>query len=241
MKNGTTNCPNCAQPMESHRFDRHGSGAVAIDLCYPCHVIWFDQSESVQLAPDGVIELFREIHRHDKAERRPLDARLGCPRCRARLARTSDLSKSGPFTYYRCTAGHGRLTPFFQFLREKQFVRLLNPTEIAQVRAEIRQVQCSSCGAPVDLERGASCTHCGAPLAVLDADAVEKAVRMYSKVAAKRTPDPDSVARAFREMEKQGKRARAADRPVWLRRYDGVVSGADLIDDCIGLVADFFN
>jgi len=241
VKNGTTNCPNCSQPMENHRFDRHVSGAVAIDLCYPCHVIWFDQSESVALAPDGVIELFREIHRHEKAERRPLEARLGCPRCRTRLARTNDLSKSGAFTYYRCTAGHGRLTPFFQFLREKQFVRSLNPVEIARVRAEIRQVQCSSCGAPIDLERGASCTHCGSPLAVLDADAVEKAVRMYSTAAAKRAPDPDAVARAFREMEKQGKRTRAEARPDWLGRRAAAVTGTDLLDGCINLVADFFD
>jgi len=227
--------------MENHRFDRHLSGEVAVDLCFPCHVIWFDQTESLQLAPDGVIELFRTVHRRGKIERRPLEPRLGCPRCRARLQHTSDFSKSGRFVYYRCAAGHGRLTPFLQFLREKQFVRSLSAAEIARVRAEIRQVQCSSCGAPIDLEQGASCTHCGSPLAVLDADAVEKAVRMYSDAAVKRAPDPDTVARAFREMEKHDRRSQRNGRPAWLGLPDGAVSGKDLLDGCINLVAGFFD
>ncbi|MCC6611224.1 MAG: zf-TFIIB domain-containing protein [Burkholderiales bacterium] len=241
MNNGTTDCPNCAQPMENRRFDRHLNGAVAIDLCFPCHVIWFDQAESLQLAPEGVIELFKAINGRGKAERRPLEGRLDCPRCRGLLQRTSDFSKSGHFLYFRCVAGHGRLTPFFQFLREKQFVRSLNDAELARVRAEIRQVQCSSCGAPIDLERDTQCSHCGAPVAVLDADAVEKAVRMYAAAAAKLSPDPATVARAFREMEAQGQRARVADHPSWLDRADGVFTGADLLDGCIDLVAGFFR
>lgn len=239
MHHGTTHCPNCAEPMERHRFDRHLSGAVALDLCFPCHVIWFDQAESLQLAPGGVIELFQAIHRHGNPGRRPLEARLGCPRCRVRLQHTNDFSKSGTFVYYRCPNGHGRLTPFFQFLREKRFVRSLNPAEIARVRAEIRQVQCSGCGAPIDLERGARCGHCGAPVAVLDAEAVEKAVRMYSSAAAKAAPDPDAVARAFRAMN--GRDRGAGARPEWLERFGGARSGADLLDGCIDLVAGFFD
>jgi hypothetical protein len=241
MINDATNCPNCTQPMENRRFNRHLNGAVAIDLCFPCHVIWFDQAESLQLAPEGVIELFKAINQREKAERRPLDGHLDCPRCGGLLQRTSDFSKSGHFFYFRCTAGHGRLTPFFQFLREKQFVRSLNEAELARVRAEIRQVQCSSCGAPIDLERDTQCSHCGAPLAVLDADAVEKAVRLYATAAAKLSPDPATVARAFREMEKQGERARNGDHRTWLDRSGSFATGADLLDGCIDLVAGFFD
>jgi hypothetical protein len=39
-------------------------------------------------------------------------------------------AKAGRFSYWRCPDEHGRLTPFFQFLREKQFVRSLTPAEL---------------------------------------------------------------------------------------------------------------
>ena len=64
---------------------------------------------------------------------------------------THDICKSGPLSYYRCPQDNGRLTPFFQFLREKQFLRVLTAAELASVR--VKQLQCSNCGAPIDLER----------------------------------------------------------------------------------------
>ena len=40
--------------------------------------------------------------------------------------------------------------------------------------------------APVDRERGSACSHCGAPIAILDADAVEKALRQWTAEAVQR-------------------------------------------------------
>jgi hypothetical protein len=175
--------------MTKRALPNHDAGRLCLDLCYPCHTIWFDRNESIQLAPGAVIELFRDIHARQSEPRRALPERFGCPRCRAPLALAHDLAKAGRFSYWRCPGEHGRLTPFFQFLREKQFVRALTPAELGRVRAELKIVRCSSCGAPIDLQRDTACGFCKAPLAILDADAVEKALREWSQ-AEKRRPVP---------------------------------------------------
>lgn len=180
---GQTACPNCGDLMERREFEGRLGTPEAIDLCCACRSIWFDRWESAQLAARAVLELFGLILKRQAEWRRPLASRLSCPRCRGVLAFTHDLSKSGRFTYYRCEGGDGRLTPFAEFLREKQFVRALSPSELVRVRAEVKQIRCSGCGAVVDLEKGSGCSFCGAPIAILDADAVEKALRQWSAEA----------------------------------------------------------
>jgi len=185
-------CPGCNEIKPAEALERSDGRAETINLCFPCHVIWFDQGESGPLAPRAVMKLFQAIHAHHDTARHPLPERLRCPRCTELLELTHDLVKTGRFTYYRCLHGHGRLTSFFQFLREKQFVRDLTPAELTRVRAEIRELHCSSCGAPIDLQRDASCRYCGAAISVLDADAVGKAVRMWAEAQAKQTSPPQS-------------------------------------------------
>ncbi|HUP50951.1 MAG TPA: hypothetical protein VM198_00640, partial [Longimicrobiales bacterium] len=86
----------------------------------------------------------------------------------------------------------------------KQFVRALNPAEQARVRAEVKNVQCSGCGAPVDVVKGFQCEHCGSPITVLDADAVTKALDELQAADARRSVDPavaEVRARALAAME----------------------------------------
>jgi hypothetical protein len=121
-----------------------------------------------------------------------------------RLALSRDIGKGGRFSYYACPGKHGRLTPFSEFLKEKQFVRELSQMEQHRVRAELKHVQCSSCGAPVDLMQSFQCGHCGSPIAVLDADAVEKTIAELDLADARRGGDPvakEARARALAAME----------------------------------------
>jgi hypothetical protein len=229
--------------MAKRALARHDTGQICLDLCYPCHAIWFDRNESMQLAPRAVIELFRDIHRREDAERHALEKKLACPRCRAALLLTHDVTRSGRFSYYRCPADHGRMTPFFQFLREKHFVRSLNPAELARLRAEVKHVHCSGCGAPVDIQRDTACKFCAAPLAVLDADAVEKALREWSDAEARRpVPSRDRIAAAMLDAKAAETRVRGADR--WSRAGDVVgatgVAG-DLVDLCIDGLGDLLG
>ena len=182
-------CPNCRQPMRAQTLERHDRGSVGVDLCFGCAGIWFDRLESVQLAPHAVLQLFKEIYAHRDDARRALAGPLHCPRCNDVLTLSQDLSKTGPFSYYRCHQGDGRFTPFFQFLREKQFVRTLTAVEIGHVRSQVRQIKCSQCGAPIDLEHDTRCNYCRAPISFLDADAIEKALRVWSDSPSHHSPE----------------------------------------------------
>ena len=180
--------------MEQRYFERKPSGKAELDLCFACHAIWFDQYESTSLTPGAVLELFQLIHEHHDQPPRPLGDSLRCPGCRASLALTHDVLRTSRITYYRCTASHGRLTTFFQFLREKQFVRDLTKPEIDQLRATVKQVRCSSCGAPVNLGRDAACGYCRAPISILDAEAVKKTIaELGAQERGRKLGDPQQV------------------------------------------------
>jgi hypothetical protein len=176
--------------MQDQDFERHDHGTVRVQLCFDCAGLWFDHLASVQLAPGAVFELFKEINSRPAGVRQPLATQLNCPRCSDALALSFDLSKSGRFSYFMCHRGDGRFTPFTQFLREKQFVRTLTAAELQRVRSQVRQITCSECGAPIDLEHDTQCKYCHAPVSFLDPDAVAKAVQMWSDADHHRHPGP---------------------------------------------------
>ena len=196
-------CPNCRQAMDNRVLPRSSQGDVSVDLCLPCAGIWFDHFESVQLSPAAVIDLFKEIHAHAQQAAQPAATRLECPRCKDGLSLSFDLGKAGRFSYYRCERCDGRFTPFFQFLREKQFVRSLTPAELQRIRDQVRQITCSSCGAPIDLEHQSECRYCHTPVSFLDAEAVERAMKMWSAAEDRRRqgPSPEALADAMLKMQ----------------------------------------
>lgn len=232
FRHDPADCPSCGARMQAHVLHGRATERVTVDVCLPCHVLWLDGNESLQLSAGGTLELCRLIGRHADGPRQALAQRFACPRCRGPLTHTHDLTRSGRFTYHRCSAGHGRMTPFFDFLREKHFVRTLTAAEIARMRQFIREVRCSSCGAAVNIERDAKCSHCGTALAMLDPEAVEKAVAALSTADRARvatTADGAAVATA--------RRPRAGE-PIWTERLQ---SGADLVDVGIRALRGLFD
>jgi hypothetical protein len=165
---------------------RRPNGSTTVDVCGECRAIWFDTYESLQLAPAGTLALLRSIGDAATAQPRPLPERMPCPRCTTILLATQDMQHTTRFSYFRCRYGHGRFTPFVQFMREKNFVRPLDPAELARLKAAVGTVRCSGCGAPVDTGRSAVCGYCGAPIVAIDPDAVRKAL---SEIDAVQRPD----------------------------------------------------
>jgi len=165
---------------------------VSIDLCHPCQAFWFDGFESLQLDPGAVRQLFRTIGEHSAGRVTPFSTTATCPRCHLRLMPTSDQQRTTRFEYLRCPQHHGRLISFFNFLREKDFVRPLSAAQIAQLRRNVQSVNCSNCGAPIDLATGTSCAHCGSPLSMIDVAQAEALVAKLDKagVASSRGIDP---------------------------------------------------
>jgi hypothetical protein len=192
--------------MQEHTLDGHSGRPVTIDVCLPCQSFWFDAHESPALSPGGTLALFRLIGEHT-GQRSFSNADLAkCPRCRARLRLTQDMQRATRFSYLRCPNDHGRLTTFFDFLREKDFVRPLTPQQLRELREHVRSVNCSNCGAPVDVTHRAACAHCGSALSMLDLNQAEKLVAELQRADAReRQPiDPAlplALLRARRETE----------------------------------------
>jgi len=232
-------CPNCGEGM-TVQATTGGNARPEIDICYGCHAFWFDAMESPALSEAAVLELFKRIHEHRNRQRRPLGNRLGCPRCSARLVHTRDVQRTNRIEYERCPQGHGRFTTFFQFLREKNFVRSLSPPELKQLRAQVSQVRCSSCGATVSLEK-AACAHCGAPVSILDADAVEKTVlTLNAKAAARAAPvAADAMPDTPRSSAESLQALRGRTRSPWLSEpREGL---RDLFVEAIDEVCDWLS
>ncbi len=225
-------CPSCGGGMRREGFERKLQGRVDLDLCFDCQAIWFDQYESAQLTPGSVLALFRIIHERREHPARPIGGVLRCVRCRERLALTHDVQRTNAIVYYRCPEGHGRFTTFLQFLREKSFVRSLTPLEVERLRAKVTQVRCSSCGGPIDLARDAQCPYCRAPIAILDADAVERALADLSEQERRRKEvDPTAAVEALLAGQRLERR---------LERYEGGsavrLDPVDLVSEALGFL-----
>ena len=189
-------CPGCRNPMQALDLERRAVGTLVVDLCGLCQTLWFDPMESPQLSPKATLELFRAINDARPDVRHALPRSMNCPRCDTPLAETQDLQHTTRFSYYRCLRGHGRLTPFFQFLREKNFIRPIPPEELERLKSLVRIIRCSSCGAPIDLAKSTACEFCRAPIAILDPEAASRAVRELSSAEANGPPPLDDAARA---------------------------------------------
>lgn len=191
--------------MESHTLDGHLGRPVTIELCEPCQAIWFDARENLQLTPGSTLRLFRVIGEHIAKPHVPDGDTSKCPRCKARLRRTQDLQRATRFEYFRCPNDHGRLTAFFDFLKEKDFVRPLTPQQVAELRKNIQSVNCSNCGAPIDLSKTSDCAHCGSPLSMLDMKQAETLVAQLRRAdEVNKTVDPAlplALARARRQAD----------------------------------------
>jgi hypothetical protein len=212
---------------------------VAIDLCHRCGVIWFDGLESVALTPGAILRLFVVLDEQRPAERTPLPDAFACPRCRRGLVRTSDLQRHTRFSYWRCPADDGRLMTFFDFLREKNFVRPLDAHELAELRERVQTLTCSSCGAPIDLAAGSVCAYCRAPLSLLDAKQVESVVQELERAEeSSHTVPPDLPLRLLRDRQHVDQAFAGIDeKPRWAEVGDSF----GLIEDGLAGVARLFS
>jgi hypothetical protein len=216
--------------MRALALSRTPHGESVVDLCDDCHALWFDRHESVQLTPGAIVSLFHEVQGRAAPARRGLPERMRCPRCRGELARTQDLRHTTRFTYWRCTAGDGRFTPFVQFLREKSFIRPLTTAEIERLKAHVRTIRCSGCGAPVDLARDMVCSFCRAPVEALDPDAVATTLRSLDDAEDKRKRvDVDALADAIIAAHRRPPRASASNWALDVGTADLIGAGLSIL------------
>jgi hypothetical protein len=176
---------------------------VKIDVCSPCQAFWFDKYESLQLAAASTLTLMKFIG-ENSAGKPAIANHLQCPRCHGKLRFVRDYQGATRFTYWRCDKD-GRFTGFFDFLREKQFIRALTAKQIAELRENVQTLNCSNCGAAIDLAKQSACEHCGSPLSMLDMKAPQEMLDELRRAAEPRPVDPTlafELLRAKRETER---------------------------------------
>ena len=177
--------------MSRYSLPGHYGRAVEIDVCHDCNALWFDQGESTQLSPDGTVALFQLINERGGASSTATSKfgeGLRCVTCGTGMRMTNDRVKNTRFAYQACPSGHGRLTTFYNFLAEKQFVRELTLAERAKLAVSVQQIKCSSCAAPVEIGKTDACPYCRAPVSVFDRDAAKKAIDHYLQARQQQVP-----------------------------------------------------
>ena len=178
---------------------------VEIDLCASCRAFWFEPFETIHLTPRSTLLLFGVIAEQAARTNAPAFPTTSyCPTCHQRLILTHDRQRTTPFEYWRCDAGHGRFTPFVDFLREKDFIRPLSPQQVKELRENVQMIHCANCGAPIDLTKDSLCPHCGAPLSMLDmkkmramASEIQKSNGSGGSRPAGSSPPPDDLSQLF--------------------------------------------
>ena len=216
-------CPNCNQPTAELALDAHLLTAAATAHSYARPLLYALPLGSPELAPASTLRLFRLIGDEAGRPRRAIEGTLACPRCGLHLQRVQDMQRTTRFQYLRCSRRHGRFITFFDFLREKDFLKPMSAAQIEELRRNIGAVNCSNCGASIDLAHHSACGHCGSPLSILDTAQAEKLVGELR--SADRSNQPVDPALPLRLEQARREVARSfeglAEEPGW---YQSVAS-----------------
>jgi hypothetical protein len=186
----SVNCPNCSVQMTTMTLDAHLSTPIAIDLCTACQSFWFDKYESLKLSPASVLQLMKLIGEHAEAGSPIVPGTLQCPRCSTHLLPTNDIQRATRFSYWRCSNDHGKFIRFLDFLKEKNFICPMPASQIEELKKSIRTINCSNCGASIDLAASSSCTHCGSAISILDTKRAQQTLAQLRQAAEPRRMDP---------------------------------------------------
>ena len=183
-------CPGCRAPMQTETLDGHLGRIVNVDICGRCQSLWFDGHESLSLTPASVLRLFKRIGEQSAGKPAAPVSGLACPRCGQAMSLVHDMQRNTRFQYLQCAGRHGRFITFFNFLREKDFIRPLSAAQVEQLRQNVSTVNCANCGGPIDVQFGAICPHCGSPLSMIDMHQAEALVHTLRNADEPRAIDP---------------------------------------------------
>jgi len=183
-------CPGCGTEMTPMTMEGRLGGQVAIDVCARCQAFWFDHFESLKLSPGSTLKLMKFIGEHSAPGKPSLPDTLHCPRCATTLGLAHDLQGNMPFTYWRCGSDDGHFINFLEFLKEKNFIHRLTPAQIQELRQNVQFVNCSNCGASINLESNSACPFCHSPISMLDMKQPQRMLDQLKQAADPKPLDP---------------------------------------------------
>lgn len=153
--------------MRVLRLDGHYGGTVELDLCEPCHLVWFDSLESARFGGAALLSLIGAMAQAQTLPHLPLRPDVHCPRCRGPLKTVHNRTRWGPSLQLECRRGHGAWQTFAEFLGERGLVRAMSSADRAGIVQRSGRLDCLNCGAAVD-PKEASCSHCLSVPALFD-------------------------------------------------------------------------
>lgn len=167
-------CGNCGQALAVLKLAGHYGQQVEIDLCAPCHLVWFDPVESARLAGPGLLALIGHMAGAQALAHTAARADMRCPHCRGALRTVHNRTRWGRSLQLECAAGHGTWQSFGEFLNEKG---LLRPMSSADRQRALRQgaLHCVNCGGALALG-DATCSWCGSVPALVDVARLARAL-----------------------------------------------------------------
>ena len=147
----------------------HYGQPVEVDLCEPCHLLWFDSLEASRLTGVSMLELVGAMAHAQGEPHHALQPRIGCVRCSGALKTVHNRSRFGASQQLECVRGHGAYSSFAQWLADRGLLRPLSAADRAALRARGDESWCCvNCGAPLGSAEDSSCAHCGSLVGVLD-------------------------------------------------------------------------
>ncbi len=164
---GGSTCPQCHAAMRPVVLEGHYGQRVVADLCAPCHLVWFDEFESVRLSGLGWVTLLRHMQAASGQTPGVLSTRLACTRCAGTLKPVHNLTRFGRFAALECPRKHGHLQTFSLLLAERGLVRPLLGADLKTLATEGRDACCLNCGGAIT-PGSERCLHCDSPLVVID-------------------------------------------------------------------------
>lgn len=183
-------CPNCPAQMTDWTLGGQLGAQLTIDVCTPCQAFWFDEHKDLQLSPGSTLQLMKYIGEHSSSPKPSLSQALRCPRCESQLTLAHNMTRNVHFVYWQCANQHGHFITFFEFLKEKNFIRPLSPAEIQHLRESVQSVNCSSCGASIDLQTNSVCPYCHSPVSMLDLKEQQQMLAQLKEAAVPKAVDP---------------------------------------------------
>lgn len=152
--------------MRALRLAGHYGQPVEIDVCAPCHLVWFDLVEGARLSGPGLLALIGTMAEAQTLAHQPLTSALACPRCRGPLNEVHNQTRWGRSRQLECRQRHGAWQTFGQFLAEKGLVRPMTAADRARARQR-GPLLCVGCGGEIGAD-DAECRWCGSAPGLVD-------------------------------------------------------------------------
>lgn len=167
------------QPLD---LPGHYGRRVEIDVCAPCHLVWFDLTETARLTGAALLELIGTMAHSQTLPHEPLRADPRCPRCDGSLKTVHNRTRWGHSLQLECQRGHGAYQSFAQFLQEKGLLRPMSHLDRAQLMQRQGRIDCVNCGAAIGTG-DEQCPFCRSVPSLLDVARLARALDPEEAIA----------------------------------------------------------